>query len=1188
MLQNWISFCLSNNLYIKEDFDLTKHIIPQHIIRNWIAHQLPDDQYSIENAIFIKNSVKWPLIIDPEEQATRWIREMERSSLKSVKSEDPSLFRVLEQAIRLGESILIENIGESLDPALDPIIKKEIITKGAQRFIQLGDVEVDYNDSFKLYLTTSLPNPHYLPSTFIKVNLINFTITFKCLTEQFLSLVVLKERPELEAERVSLMESISNDTMTLRALEDKSLSMLSSTGSSNDSQNTIDSKTLLDDQNLIDVLKDSKATSADISVRLSKNEETEKRLNLARQKYSSIATRGAILYFVIKSLSTLNVMYQFSLNWFYSVFQSCLGSSQNSIENDKTSKTTQQKLKTVALASSIARNTSSLTPPIHKQLSESPRKLSSRNENELDIYINSILDILTNTVYKVVSWVLFAEHQLLFSFSLCVNILKNNMTQESISNDEHNYFMNSSIIADLNHERLSEKIKSHNFNRLKKDLMLDEKIIKEIILLEEMFPIQFESILENMEKNSDELWLPFKNNQDPYNFMKIAENNTYFKFDKLTKFQRLILIKLIRKDFLINAIQSFIIETLGKYYLSPGVPTIQELFNQSSSQRPIIFILSPGSDPASSLLRFAKETRGSTLHMDIISLGQGQGPRAEELITKSLILKGRWIFLQNCHLAASFMPRLQNLVSNFSRPGAEIDSQFRLFLSSKPTSSFPVSLLQAGIKMTIEPPRGLKNNLKQNFASGGIINKQIFDEKENGTLWRRLVFNLGLFHGVIHERKKFGPLGWNLAYEFNNSDLEVALLQLQAFLTSNDNKISFNVLKYITGEVIYGGRVTDDFDRRCLLSILGIFFSDESISQDYFYAANNNDYKAPSLDIDYSSIVNYIERLPENDDPRVFGMNIYAENMLLSQRANHLIASISMMEPSKSSTSIGTNTSDNEVVLKFCEEISSSLPEAVIAIFDKKKHLTLAEAFTKLPERLGNSYYENAALLSILRQEIDRFNRLLNVIHKTINDLTKALKGEIIISKSLENVFQSILLQKVPIEWEKYSYPSLKSLILWLKDLIKRVQFFSLWSKTVIVFAEGSPTQIYPYSFWISAFFFPQGLLTAISQNYARKLKVSIDSLKFKFEIQNNLVDDENFDIHILFDTKERYGNLVNRHDLNGILINGFFIDGARWNADERALIDSESRCTAAPYFLARIVMVCLNITMSFKNYIFF
>lgn len=91
--------------------------------------------------------------------------------------------------------------------------------------------------------------------------------------------------------------------------------------------------------------------------------------------------------------------------------------------------------------------------------------------------------------------------------------------------------------------------------------------------------------------------------------------------------------------------------------------TLSELYAQSQAHTPIVFILSPGSDPTQQLLRFAKDLRGSTLHMDIVSLGQGQGPRAEELIAKSLVLKGRWIFLQNCHLAASFMPRLQAIVN---------------------------------------------------------------------------------------------------------------------------------------------------------------------------------------------------------------------------------------------------------------------------------------------------------------------------------------------------------------------------------------------------------------------------------------------------------------------------------------------------------------------------------------------
>jgi dynein heavy chain len=148
-------------------------------------------------------------------------------------------------------------------------------------------------------------------------------------------------------------------------------------------------------------------------------------------------------------------------------------------------------------------------------------------------------------------------------------------------------------------------------------------------------------------------------------------------------------------------------------------------------------------------------------------------------------------------------------------------------------------LLKSGIKVTIESPRGLKNNLKQNFATGGIVSKRLFDSQDNGPHWKRLLFSLGFIHALIHERKKFGPLGWNLPYEFNNSDLEVAILQLQNVLSLNKTSVAFDVLKYICGEIIYGGRVTDDYDRRCLLSILGKFFSDTAIEPVYNYGSVN-------------------------------------------------------------------------------------------------------------------------------------------------------------------------------------------------------------------------------------------------------------------------------------------------------------------------------------------------------------
>lgn len=86
------------------------------------------------------------------------------------------MLRTLESAIRFGKAVLIENVGTELDPALDPILQRQIFKQGSIWMLKIGDVVVPYNDDFQLYITTKLPNPHYTPEVSIKVQLVNFTL----------------------------------------------------------------------------------------------------------------------------------------------------------------------------------------------------------------------------------------------------------------------------------------------------------------------------------------------------------------------------------------------------------------------------------------------------------------------------------------------------------------------------------------------------------------------------------------------------------------------------------------------------------------------------------------------------------------------------------------------------------------------------------------------------------------------------------------------------------------------------------------------------------------------------------------------------------------------------------------------------------------------------------------------------
>lgn len=93
---------------------------------------------------------RWPLMIDPQDQANRWVRQKEaKNSLKIIKLTDPNFLRTLENCIRIGMPVLLEEVGESLDPALEPVLLKQTFMSGGRMLIRLGDNDIDYDKNFR-------------------------------------------------------------------------------------------------------------------------------------------------------------------------------------------------------------------------------------------------------------------------------------------------------------------------------------------------------------------------------------------------------------------------------------------------------------------------------------------------------------------------------------------------------------------------------------------------------------------------------------------------------------------------------------------------------------------------------------------------------------------------------------------------------------------------------------------------------------------------------------------------------------------------------------------------------------------------------------------------------------------------------------------------------------------------------
>ena len=122
------------------------------LTRDWVIDGLPNDGFSIENAIVMSKARRWPLMIDPQNQANKWVNNMEKkNSIEVIKLTDSGFVRTLENCIQFGNPCILENVGEELDPTIEPLLLKCIFKQGGSLCIKLGDSTIEYSEDFRFY-----------------------------------------------------------------------------------------------------------------------------------------------------------------------------------------------------------------------------------------------------------------------------------------------------------------------------------------------------------------------------------------------------------------------------------------------------------------------------------------------------------------------------------------------------------------------------------------------------------------------------------------------------------------------------------------------------------------------------------------------------------------------------------------------------------------------------------------------------------------------------------------------------------------------------------------------------------------------------------------------------------------------------------------------------------------------------
>lgn len=132
-IRQWSELLRSKEIPSSAEFSLSATLGEPVKIRSWVIAKLPNDSFSIDNAIMLFKSNRWPLMIDPQGQANRWVKKLEEGGgLKVVKQSQASFIRTIENSIQFGNPVLLENVGESLDPVLESVLLKQVVMVGGK------------------------------------------------------------------------------------------------------------------------------------------------------------------------------------------------------------------------------------------------------------------------------------------------------------------------------------------------------------------------------------------------------------------------------------------------------------------------------------------------------------------------------------------------------------------------------------------------------------------------------------------------------------------------------------------------------------------------------------------------------------------------------------------------------------------------------------------------------------------------------------------------------------------------------------------------------------------------------------------------------------------------------------------------------------------------------------------------
>ncbi len=876
------------------------------------------------------------------------------------------------------------------------------------------------------------------------------------------------------------------------------------------------------DVDLIVGLEDTKRIANDIAERQKVAKQTEIVINVTSEKYRPVAARGSLTFFLMNELFKVHTYYIYSLSAFVTIFLRSIDLVSGDQNPMKEELEEAERLAEAGEgegegegeeggAAAGAAEGGAATGAAEDSAAPSDASSSGKVKAGLsDEQLKRRCDILKDSVTKVsffyINRGLFERDKLMVAAQLCFQVM---VRDDRLSAEQLGVLVQGK--ADIN---------AGNMGPLSD--WMPELMWQKVKGLE---------VVEELKKLGDEMqqlpdaWLKWFDEEKPDAVPCPGIYKT------LSPFHRMLILRVMRPDRMRVALTQFVHDQLGEVFVNPPQFDMTKTYEETSNSTPVFFVLFPGTDPTVWVEGLARQMGFSSDNGKFrnISMGQGQEKPAEAAIA-DFARDGGWLMLQNVHLMQSWLPQLERqleIAAETAHPS------FRCFISAEPPGfsymkNMPESLMQSCIKVSNEAPSDMRSNLARSWA---YFSQDTIDSCSKPTEFKTCLLTLCFYHSIVLGRKKFGQQGWSKRYSFNQGDLTVCADVLLKYISTNTH-VPWEDMRYVFGQIMYGGHITDAWDRRCNNTYLDVY-----MQPGIFHGCElAPGFKVPDTSaMSYDDVLAYFSTALPAESPPMFGLHPNAEIGYLTTFAEDLFQTILILGGTGGGA--GASGSLDSIVRTVLEDILERCPEDFQMIDIKIK----AEALTTQP---------SFPYVLVAMQECERMNRLLGEIRRSLIELRKGLDGQLNMSEPMEDLMQALSINQVPgrnvfhkTSWEKLAWPSRKSLQMWFSDMLLRVEqvrmgaplagatrvycwrprtaLLGVWcARRVpvsilcdfvvvrVAFLCVSPQLerwvvdlVEPYSLWLPGLFNPMAFVTAIMQVTARATGLPLDKMSVETHV---------------------------------------------------------------------------------------